>query len=614
MNKMMKKIMASALALTIVGGGLPTLTGDADLFKSAIVANAEILPQNVEAAVGATVYNGNYLCSFYNNTGILQDEYYIYFSDSNGHIYETCAGYNLTGEDNRILVDFNKEGFLSESSSWTFFSVLHSQSEMTNIPSPSFTISAPADRALDVPDGLKITSGDGTQSNPFQLELVYSSETKPAYENVTVGKKWLIGDTINTDAYFKVDVPILGDYNIIALSEKIVQLLRKTLSPCVISNYDPYGSFYTGERKSFIEFNDITAGAFDYHYTAEQYEFYSNILFEGEADLVTGIEVTGGSGTKADPFTLAPITANQPKLVSNTMTLGSSISLNFYYDLSQIPADKKADTYVEFEVNGKKQKANFDANKMNSKKTAYGFTCMLTSVSMADDVKATMHYFDENGNEKTFVTTSNGQAYLQKFDDTDGEKTYNLVKAVNDFGYHLQKYLCNAAATPWTYGVDHVSMAKCFTDTSAYLNNRSTYLSELESYAKQINKNADINKFNYSLSLEADTTLIVRVKPEASYTGSLDITVTDSDNNPVAFTTSKMADGRTQVNIPNISAHKLGDTYTVSVKTTNGTSTFKASALSYVYEGIKDFGSAEELNAMCSIYEYYKKTIAFRTK
>ncbi|WP_303834833.1 hypothetical protein [Ruminococcus flavefaciens] len=75
-----------------------------------------------------------------------------------------------------------------------------------------------------------------------------------------------------------------------------------------------------------------------------------------------------------------------------------------------------------------------------------------------------------------------------------------------------------------------------------------------------------------------------------------------------------MSDGRTQVNIPNISAHKLGDTYTVSVKTTNGTSTFKASALSYVYEGINDLGSAEEFNAMCSIYEYYRKTIAFRTK
>ncbi len=75
-----------------------------------------------------------------------------------------------------------------------------------------------------------------------------------------------------------------------------------------------------------------------------------------------------------------------------------------------------------------------------------------------------------------------------------------------------------------------------------------------------------------------------------------------------------MSDGRTQVNISNISAHKLGETYTVSVTTAKGTSTFKASALSYVYEGINDLGSAEEFNAMCSIYEYYKKTIAYRTK
>lgn len=49
MNKIVKKTLAAALALTIVGGGLPAITGGTDIFKSAIVA---------EAATTVTVANG----------------------------------------------------------------------------------------------------------------------------------------------------------------------------------------------------------------------------------------------------------------------------------------------------------------------------------------------------------------------------------------------------------------------------------------------------------------------------------------------------------------------------------------------------------------------------
>ena len=590
MKNIMKKTLATALALTIVGGGLPTITGGADLFKPAIVANAE--EEAIIPAVGVTIKFGEIL-------KCVKDH------DKKIPYYFTCDGEETICHEydddksmlNLIIYSRMKNGW--------FITFMPSDGGVTGDYGIQLgdladgTIAPPEERHYEQPIGVKIVSGTGTESDPFKLELAYEGDPLPLETDVKVGKKWYIGDTISTDAVFSVTSRYFdfyfGNNELYPVKTK---LLGKKLPKCITCTVD-------GETGA--DFMDVTIG--DIHNKGA-----TGIFFSDYNDTILGIKIVGGSGTEADPFTLAPILAKQPELVSNTMTLGGSISLNFYYDLSQIPADKKADTYVEFEVNGKKQTASFDANKMNSKKTAYGFTCMLTSVSMADDVKATVHYFDENGNEKTFVTNSNAQAYLQKFDDTDGEKTYNLVKAVNDYGYYLQKYLCTAAATPWTYGIDHVSMAKCFTDTSTYLNNLNTYRNELSTYAKQINKNADINKFNYSLSLEADTTLIVRVKPESSYTGSLNIAVKDSSGNAVTFTTSKMSDGRTQVNIPNISAHKLGETYTVSVKTTNGTSTFKASALSYVYEGISDFGSAEEFNAMCSIYEYYKKTIAFRTK
>ena len=51
MNKMMKKTLAAAMALSLVGGGLPAITGGTDIFKSAIVA---------DAATTVTVANGAY--------------------------------------------------------------------------------------------------------------------------------------------------------------------------------------------------------------------------------------------------------------------------------------------------------------------------------------------------------------------------------------------------------------------------------------------------------------------------------------------------------------------------------------------------------------------------
>ena len=66
-----------------------------------------------------------------------------------------------------------------------------------------------------------------------------------------------------------------------------------------------------------------------------------------------------------------------------------------------------------------------------------------------------------------------------------------------------------------------------------------------------------------------------------------------------------------QVTIPGISAHKLGDNHTVTVKTTNGTSTFKASALSYANDAFNNPYDNSEKYAMCALYDYYKAAINY---
>ena len=126
---------------------------------------------------------------------------------------------------------------------------------------------------------------------------------------------------------------------------------------------------------------------------------------------------------------------------------------------------------------------------------------------------------------------------------------------------------------------------------------------------KSFGSNSNIEKVNYTLVLDSDTSINLKFKKKSGYTGKFTVTV---DGNTVSPKT--LSDGRLQVTIANISAHKLGDMHTVKVTTASGTTTYKVSALSYVYECINDPGDALEYDAMCALYEYYKATIAYRNK
>lgn len=299
----------------------------------------------------------------------------------------------------------------------------------------------------------------------------------------------------------------------------------------------------------------------------------------------------------------------KPKFTNNSMTLGGSISLNFYADLSTLPSTRYADSYVEFEVCGKKQTAKFDPNKMNTTKTTYGFTCMLDSVSMADPVKATLYYYDNNGTLQSITTTSTAESYLEKFNSSDPAKLWELIKSVNDYGFYMQKYLSKHSGSPWTLGVDHVAMKKAYASEDTLRNLQNTYISQMSGYQKNSSLNADIQKVNYSLALDADTTLIFKIKPAKNYKGKVTVTV-----NGKAATATKLSDGRYQVTVKNISAHQLGDKYTIAIKTTKGTSTFEASALSYAYECISAPIDDSELFAMSALYRYYLAAINYKGK
>ncbi|MBO4877945.1 MAG: hypothetical protein J5501_08070 [Ruminococcus sp.] len=70
--------------------------------------------------------------------------------------------------------------------------------------------------------------------------------------------------------------------------------------------------------------------------------------------------------------------------------------------------------------------------------------------------------------------------------------------------------------------------------------------------------------------------------------------------------------GRLQVTVANIPAHKLNTMHTIVVTADSGKKTYKACALSYVYKCINSPTSDLEFDAMRAMYEYYKAAVVYK--
>ena len=307
-----------------------------------------------------------------------------------------------------------------------------------------------------------------------------------------------------------------------------------------------------------------------------------------------------------------------PEFTTNSMTLGGSISMNFFVDMGSMDEEFYPLSYVEFTVNGKSQIAYWDekAKKENTERI-YKYNCKLNSISMADEVEAVLLYYDANGNEQTITTVRTGEQYLEKFSSKDREVLWNIIKGINDYGYYMQRYLSKYATAPWTLGEDHIAMKKAFLTHAKYLTRQSTYRNELLSddinAPKVTNYNKNVERVYYSLVLDTDTAINFKIKLKEGYSGKLTVKLDGKKVTP-----KKLSDGRYQVTASGISAHKLADFHKVEVITDAGTSTFEASALSYAYEVIDEFSpttnaiKTEQFDAMAALYEYYKATIAYK--
>ncbi len=125
-------------------------------------------------------------------------------------------------------------------------------------------------------------------------------------------------------------------------------------------------------------------------------------------------------------------------------------------------------------------------------------------------------------------------------------------------------------------------------------------------YGIQRTMSADIAGISYSLLMDSETAIHLYFKPAAGYDGDFAVD---------GYTAEKQNDGRYLVIIPNICAHQLGETFTITARTANGESTVTVSALSYV-KGMLDAqayqNNAAALNAVASIYHYYAAAAAYK--
>lgn len=289
-----------------------------------------------------------------------------------------------------------------------------------------------------------------------------------------------------------------------------------------------------------------------------------------------------------------PKAENTPEVVQHSMILGSQIVVMFHVYLPDSYTPAKCT--MAFDVSGDKTEnpnptVYYEAVS-EDKYTLYGYRCYVNSIQMADTIHAALYDKDDN-----VVLTEDYKAktYLDRViasDDVFSSYTVNLCKVIKNYGSYVQIPL--AAENGWTIGKEHAKMDYAY-----------DYAADDFLLAKQgvsdyaVSKDSNAPSFNYALYLDSKTTLEVRFDSKIT-----DIACASGDvkNNIVT--------------IADISAHELGNKYTITGKNSGNAFTVEISPLSYVKSVLNDESEVVTgiKNGVISLYDYYYRTMRYRTK
>ncbi len=297
---------------------------------------------------------------------------------------------------------------------------------------------------------------------------------------------------------------------------------------------------------------------------------------------------------------VAPPEPATPAFMKQSLLLDGKIGVKFYLDLPEIDGVDYAESYMTFAITGKgtvTERDDYDLNDKSQNGQYFGFTCYVGSIQMADTITATFHYGDGLTIGKTYAVKDYFTAFDAALDENPNAfdaKIQNLAKSVADYGHYVQPFL--AAQNHWTIGTDYAEMTKFYTTSYDVETIRSTVAGSAISIEAT---GSEIGAFNFSLVLDSETTIRLFVSRGDGYTGPVTFKVDGVDAEA-----TQLPNGRLLLEIPNLGAHMLSRTYTVSITTENSSATVTVSALSYANILFDAYATAAAENAACALWAY----------
>ena len=291
---------------------------------------------------------------------------------------------------------------------------------------------------------------------------------------------------------------------------------------------------------------------------------------------------------------------------SHSLVLGEKIGINFFMDLSELSAAQKAGSYMTFAVTNSdtQLRTDFDSEFVSANGAYYGFTCLLSSVQMAEQVTPTFHYATGETATGAPFAVKDYIDYVVANSSSFPSSVVDLVQALGDYGHYMQIYL--GYKNGWSAGTDYTVLAKYrATDYTA-----GDYTAKL----------AELNTGEVAMVKEIDGSVVTNVRYNLNFDSSTYINIVLTANEPVIA--SATVDGVTiyasesgTFRTQGLPILQLGDTITLNGTGSTDLTPFSVSlsGLSYIRAILKTNDNSQGAkDAMSALYDYYRAARIYR--
>lgn len=298
-----------------------------------------------------------------------------------------------------------------------------------------------------------------------------------------------------------------------------------------------------------------------------------------------------------------------PVFMSNSLTLGDEIGVNFYVEVPDSIKEGSSMTFNVSGIDGKTETVNIaDAILADESQHKYKFTVGVNAIQMADTITAIFNYNGTDTIVQEYSVKDYVEIAMKKLTDEDAK---NLIEKMADYGYYSQK--CFSELQGWQFGVDHKEMIH-FSDSVDTDRDVSMYASRQEG---SIN---GITRISQSLRLDAKTEIVNRIYVDSTYIGIPTVKVTDTYGNNVVIDVVKddlalLKSGEVaayKIIIRGINAHMLGNEYKVTI---DENLDIYESVNSYINQVLTNSQMSDNLKDACvALLDYYEAAKVYKNK